>query len=158
MVMVSGVPAAGTYRLEVRRTDTNGAVFRDESDVTLGAAGPQGPQGVAGPIGPMGPQGPQGPQGTPGISGCEVVNSTSSHGPLSPNASVHMYKNCPSGKMLLAGGCEGFSNNAPFLSLVSSRPYSSPSSTSWRCVWVNSNDSPVTAVDLSVYAICATVP
>ncbi len=72
VVAVSGVAAPGTYLLNVRRTDTDGKVFGDEADVTVGAVGPQGPQGSAGSQGPpgaQGPQGPAGPQGPPGAQG-----------------------------------------------------------------------------------------
>ena len=48
VVPVSGAPGPGTYLLVVRRTDTNGKVFADEADVTLGAVGPHGPQGPQG--------------------------------------------------------------------------------------------------------------
>ena len=57
VVLVSDVPEPGTYLLEVGRTDTQGAVFRDVADVTLGAVGPEGPAGPQGPQGPAGPAG-----------------------------------------------------------------------------------------------------
>ena len=88
VVNVSGAPAPGTYRLEVMRTDRQGAIFGDYADVTLGAVGPegpagaQGPTGSPGPAGAMGPAGPTGPAGAPGPAG--AMGPTGAMGPAGP--------------------------------------------------------------------------
>lgn len=161
MVMISGGTDPGTYLLEVARADTQGVVFRDEADVTLGATGPVGPPGPQGPSGPQGPaglQGPQGvpglqgPQGTPGISGYEIVNTTYA-ATFAPNMVLGLAATCPSSKKLLSGGCHGLSLGGR-AHLVSSGP---SDSINWNCQWINPLETPVT-VTVSARAICATLP
>lgn len=165
MVMVAGAPTPGTYRLEVRRTDANGTVFRDEADVTLGAVGPQGPAGPpgsagpqgpqgstgqAGPIGLMGPAGPQGPQGLPGVSGYEVVHVEDHENPS--DGSKLLTASCTGTKKVLGGGCAGSHSS---IRLVASQPV--PDTWKhWRCTWATSASQ--TKANYAGWAICANVP
>ncbi len=138
VVPVSDVREPGTYLLEVRRTDTQGAVSRDVADVTLGAAGPegpagpqgaQGPQGAPGPMGPAGPQGPQGTAGTPGIPGYEVVENTGGIQYSEALTGATRVATCSAGKKVLGGGCIATWQ----FQLYSSRPHGF--NDSWQCSW-----------------------
>lgn len=165
VVLVSDVPEPGTYLLEVGRTDTQGAVFRDVADVTLGAvgqegpegpqgpqgpAGPQGPQGSPGPMGPAGPQGPQGPAGTPGIPGYEVVENTGGIPYSEALSGASRVASCSAGKKVLGGGCIATWQ----FQLYSNRPYGA--NNSWQCSWHYDNPNINGTASFHVYAICAT--
>lgn len=164
VAMVQGASGPGTYRLAVKRTDSNGVVSSDEAGVAIGAAGPQGPPGPAGPkrdsgqngatgpMEPIGPAGPQGPPGTPEISGYEWLEVDESR-TVDANSFTQIVKYCPEGKKILTGGCGTSGGVEQFLNVVTSRPFTR----AWNCVWLNPRSAPVT-VQLNVRAICATVP
>lgn len=182
-VLVSGVPAPGTYLLEVSRAGNKGQVSRDEADVAIGAAGPQGPQGPAGPQGPEGPAGPQGTQGVPGpqgpsgpmgpmgpqgpagpagpegpqagISGYEIVPALNSIAiNFTPNSTFSFTAFCPAGKKVLGGGCRGGDR---LINLLNTNPVDT---SGWDCRWDNSGTAAVffPAGKIGALAICATVP
>ncbi len=161
VVLLSDAAEPGTYLLEVRRTDANGAVFRAEADVTLGTVGPQGPPGPAGPVGlqgaagpqgpqgPIGPAGPQGAQGTPGVAGYEVVAINDHEVPS--DGSKLLTASCTGNKKVLGGGC---ASSHPNVRLVGSQPV--PDTWQhWRCTWATSASS--TQANYAGWAICATV-
>jgi hypothetical protein len=129
---VADVVEPGTYELEVRRTDTQGAVFRDAADVAIGAIGPQGPAG---------PAGPQGPSGNSNLEVVETQSFTESAGSITKSAS------CSTGKRILGGGCSGSASTQ--LGFYSSRPVGN----SWECQWLAADSG---SYFLRAYAICAT--
>ena len=165
VLLVSDVQGPGTYLLEVSRKDSQGAVFRDVADVTLGAVGPegpqgpqgpqgpagaQGPQGSPGPMGPAGPQGPQGPAGTPGIPGYEVVENTGGIPYSEALSGASRVASCSAGKKVLGGGCIATWQ----FQLYSNRPYGAYNS--WQCSWHYDNPNINGTASFHVYAICAT--
>ncbi len=128
-----------------------------------GATGAQGPQGATGPQGPagamgaQGPTGPQGPQGPRGVSGWQVVTATSSV-PGGPGTTLGFaVANCPFGTRIMGGG--GASTSAAvYLTTSQPRPSDNPNfQDSWECDWVKRADAGTASVDITTYAICASV-
>lgn len=108
---VAGVGDPGTYQLDVRRTDAQGQVFRDQADVAFGTVGLQRPVG------------PEGPQGSPRISAYEVVELTGSAQNVVPGEYVAKSPSCPTGKKVFGGGCSSGLN----------LHRSAPVNNSWEC-------------------------
>lgn len=179
-VAVVGAPTPGTYRLSVWRAGTEGNVFRDQVDVTLGAVGSQGPEGPVGPAGPVGadgpvgPAGPAGPQGPPGpmgpigpqgsegaqgpaggISGYEIVSLLNSDPLVMGSNSTYTFSAfCPAGKSVIGGGCTGGGRS---VNLFRTMPVGSGG---WDCAWHNASGAEFQfdAGRIGARAICAAVP
>lgn len=103
-----------------------------------GATGPVGPIGAPGPIGPMvltGPAGPQGPAGPTGMANLVYVLNTGTV--RDAGQDLRMFATCPSGKVVISGGCDAAYGN------YYSPGYTAPrilknqyeNSTQWTCLF-----------------------
>jgi hypothetical protein len=136
-----------------------------------GAVGPQGPKGDTGPAGPQGPkgdagpvgaQGPKGDTGRAGVSGYEVVTAEAQAGLFGrQTATAH----CPLGKQVVGGGggtgddadqTGNVLHSAPLQRYVGADYYSMH--WAWDSWTVTAyNPGPYTTMNVTAYAICATV-
>lgn len=77
-----------------------------------GAPGTQGIPGEAGPMGPGGPMGPTGPMGPSGINQCQWWTGPAKSLGKNVNDTASMSASCPSGTLIVSGGCDGFTGIA----------------------------------------------
>lgn len=185
-VAVLGALAPGTYRLSVWRAGTEGNVFGDQVDVTLGAVGPQGPEGPAGPAGPAGPEGPagpagsagpQGPQGAQGLPGpMGPIGPQGPEGPQGPPGGMSGYEVVsllnsvqitmgPNSTFSFTAFCTngkkvlggGCAGGDRLVNLFRTTPVGTGG---WDCAWHNASDADVQFDPnrIGAKAICATVP
>lgn len=116
-----------------------------------GAAGPAGAQGDAGPVGPAGADsvvpGPPGSPGSPGAAGAPGVSGY--HVVVSASAPGTVEASCSAGEKVLGGGVTVTDQSNPNHAVTRSVPVNS------NTAWSGRLDNP--GVELTVYAICATV-
>ena len=146
-----------------------------------GAPGDRGPAGSQGAGGAQGPQGPKGDPGTPGVAGAPGERGERGlDGPAGPATPLHLrvvqqtfpipagavlYKEvaCAPGEQAVSGGGDVVSSAAQYNHLQASRPSvlaSRPDGSQYPTAWyvAGSYDGPYADANLTVYAICATVP
>ncbi len=126
--------------------------------------GARGPRGLTGATGRRGATGARGATGRAGVSGYEVVNQTFA-GVAVPNSgagrglSAVQTIECPGSKRALSGGFDLGTNAAqnvvqPQVTVSLSGPTGTGGG--WSVQLFNNSGTTDTAIDLRVYAICAT--
>ncbi len=135
-----------------------------DKEINLGGSGlvgPQGPQGIQGEKGDKGDNGSQGQQGIPGVAGVDGKDgqngiigwekvSTVSASTTDQLKTVDL--SCPLAKKVLSGGFKVNSSTVTYYTVSNF-----PSSENTWTVSVH-RSSTATPWDITVYAICATVP
>jgi hypothetical protein len=112
----------------------------------------QGPAGLPGAPGLVGATGAQGAAGLPGVSGYQQVVVATANEKLPAFGETVRFANCPAGKKVIGGG--GIIFNASGRWIVDT---SGPSSeTQWAIAFTNVTGNPITAGQMSIYAICIT--
>jgi len=138
-VGISGVQGPQGEKGPTGATGPTGAIGDTGIKGPDGAVGADGPKGLNGPQGVDGDQGVDGAQGATGDPGTEapplVVSTTETsllfNFPIAPTGSGSISASCPSGEVVVGGGCE---IDNPSLHLGKTYP---GSTTFWTCTWYN---------------------
>lgn len=138
---------ASAALVDVAFTSKENAGAAHPMELEVAFEGPPGPQGATGP------QGPQGVPGTAGVSGYERVVVATTNETLAAGAETVRFANCPTGKKVLGGGAVIFNAIGRWVP-TSSGP---TADTQWAVALTNLTLVPITAGQIQVTAICATV-
>lgn len=128
-----------------------------------GARGARGPAGAQGAAGAAGPAGAVGPAGAAGVSGYEVVSETFANVFVPDSNSTRGLSGvqtvtCPAGKLAVGGGADlgtNGSQNGVQRQLAISADMPTPTGDGWSAQVFNNSLSFGAAIDVRVYAICA---
>jgi hypothetical protein len=125
--------------------------------------GPRGARGAQGPKGPKGAKGPTGARGPAGVSGYQVVSQTFKEVPVENSGGVRGLSevktvSCPGGKRVIGGGADLGTNpaqNGQQRQVAVSLSGPNGGGNGWSVQLFNNSTTTDTAIDLEVFAICA---
>lgn len=130
-----------------------------------GPRGPVGPRGPKGAKGSKGQKGDRGPTGPAGVSGYEVVSQAFKEVPVPDSESGRGLSEvktvgCPGNKRVVGGGSDLGTNGAQNVQqrqVTVSLSGPNGAGRGWSVQLFNTSPSTPTAIDLEVFAICASV-